>query len=107
MKMKESDIELLRDVGESLLRRQHERFVARILDNSEHVEVVRMIAEACGQYAEAHGADPSSGSMLKRALLGYARELFVAEWMRTQDEDEGVLEAADADKARETFDSFL
>lgn len=105
--MKENDIELLRDVGEALLRRQHERFVDQLLDNSEHIDVVRMIAETFGRYAVTHGTGPSSGSLVKRVLLDHARELFVAEWMRPQDENEEVSEVPDADEARKTFDSFL
>ena len=105
--MKDADIELLRDVGKSLLQKQHERFAEQFLDNSEHVDVVRMIAEAFGQYAAAHGAGPSSGGTLKRELLYHARELFVGEWMRPHDEDEGASEPPDADEARRTFDSLL
>ena len=58
------------------MQRQHDRFGDQLLDNSEHVDVVRMIAETFGQYAVAQGAAPSSGSILKRELLDHARELF-------------------------------
>ncbi len=91
----------------ALVERQHRFFLDESIDNSEHVPAIRRIADTAHAYLKSLGIPSETCNKVKKELIARARDLFIAEWMRTLDEDDGPPDEEGRREAMRTFDQLL
>ena len=102
----EDIIKTVTEFGIALLERQHKFFLDGSIDNSEHVPAIKRIADAAYGYLKQKGVNLDSAKKVKKELINRGKDLFVAAWM-TSEEDEEPLGEEDRREARRTFDELL
>ena len=95
------------EFGMALVERQHRFFLDESIDNSEHVPAIRRIADAAHAYLKSLGIPSETCKKVKKELIGRGRDLFIEEWIRTVDEDDGPSDEEGRREARKTFDELL
>ena len=85
-------------------RRDH---AGELIDNSEHVPAIRRIADAAQAYLISLGIPSETCKKVKKELIARGRDLFIEEWIRTVDEDDGPSDEEGRREARKTFDELL
>ena len=102
----EDIIKTVTEFGIALLEKQHKFFLDGSIDNSEHVPAIKRIAEAAYGYLKQKGVNLDSAKKVKKELINHGKDLFVAAWMISE-EDEEPLGEEDRREARRTFDELL
>jgi len=102
----EDIIKTVTEFGIALLKKQHKFFLDGSIDNSEHVPAIKRIAEAAYGYLKQKGVNLDSAKKVKKELINHGKDLFVAAWMISE-EDEEPLGEEDRREARRTFDELL
>ena len=102
----EDIIKTVTEFGIALLEKQHKFFLDGSIDNSEHVPAIKRIAEAAYGYLKQKGVNLDSAKKVKKELINHGKDLFVAVWMISE-EDEEPLGEEDRREARRTFDELL
>ncbi len=95
------------EFGLTLVERQHQFFLDESIDNSEHVPAIRRIADSAHAYLKSLGIPSERCNKVKKDLIARGRDLFIEEWMRSLDEDEGPPDEEGRQEARRTFDQLL
>ena len=102
----EDIIKTVTEFGIALLEKQHKFFLDGSIDNSEHVPAIKRIADAAYGYLKQKGVNLDSAKKVKKELINHGKDLFVAVWMISE-EDEEPLGEEDRREARRTFDELL
>jgi len=102
----EDIIKTVTEFGIALLEKQHKFFLDGSIDNSEHVSAIKRIADAAYGYLKQKGVNLDSAKKVKKELINHGKDLFVAAWMISE-EDEEPLGEEDRREARRTFDELL
>lgn len=102
----EDIIKTVTEFGIALLKKQHKFFLDGSIDNSEHVPAIKRIADAAYGYLKQKGVNLDSAKKVKKELINHGKDLFVAAWMISE-EDEEPLGEEDRREARRTFDELL
>ena len=102
----EDIIKTVTEFGIALLKKQHKFFQDGSIDNSEHVPAIKRIADAAYGYLKQKGVNLDSAKKVKKELINHGKDLFVAAWMISE-EDEEPLGEEDRREARRTFDELL
>ncbi|MDO8724209.1 MAG: hypothetical protein Q7J31_18570 [Syntrophales bacterium] len=102
----EDIIKTVTEFGIALLEKQHKFFLDGSIDNSEHVPAIKRIADAAYGYLKQKGVNLDSAKKVKKELTNHGKDLFVAAWMISE-EDEEPLGEEDRREARRTFDELL
>ena len=102
----EDIIKTVTEFGIALLERQHKFFLDGSIDNSEHVPAIKRIADAAYGYLKQKGVNIDSAKKVKKELINHGKDLFVAAWMISE-EDEEPLGEEERREARRTFDELL
>jgi hypothetical protein len=102
----EDMIKTVTEFGIALVEKQHKFFMDGSIDNSEHVPAVKRIADAAYAYLKRKGATLNEAKKVKKELINHGKDLFVKEWMKTEEGEEPLGEE-DRQEARETFDELL
>ena len=102
----EDIIKTVTEFGIALLKKQHKFFLDGSIDNSEHVSAIKRIADAAYGYLKQKGVNLDSAKKVKKELINHGKDLFVAAWMISE-EDEEPLGEEDRREARRTFDELL
>ena len=79
-------------------------FEVYAIDDSEHIPRMARIADAVRDFFVALGVPPSRSEEIADDLLDYARQLYIAEWMRPEPQDE---EPPLKKEAIESFNKYL
>jgi hypothetical protein len=90
--------------GKQLIRDEHAFFVRACVDDSEHVARIGRIAESVRCLLVQEGVGSSDADRAKRDLIAFGRALFVQEWMKPVEGDDGE---PSEDEAVAVFDSIL
>jgi len=99
------------ELGIALVENQHQFFMDESIDNSEHVPAIKRIAATAYRYLKAKGINPDTARGVRKELIARGKDLFIAEWMRTLEEDEEPPDHEDRHEDRReagrTFDELL
>ena len=102
----EDIIKTVAEFGIALLEKQHKFFLDGSIDNSEHVSAIKRIADAAYGYLKQKGVNLDSAKKVKKELINHGKDLFVAAWMISEEDEEPPGEE-DRREARRTFDELL
>lgn len=93
------DVELIAigtAIGKQVLLDEHHFFAEEELDDSEYVPRIARVAGSVQRALEREGCDDAEADRVKRDLIDFGRALFVEEWMKPLDGDDGVPSEAEA-----------
>ena len=102
----EDIIKTVTEFGMAMVEKQHKFFLDGSIDNSEHVPAIKRIGDTAFGYLKAKGMNPDRAKKVRKELINHGKDLFIANWMTSED-DEEPLDEEDRREARRTFDELL